>query len=105
MNNQDIFKLMQHQHEQTVELLNMTKTAINAEVMASANMLELKIGEVIRRQDITNGRLHDVESECDINDKFRITLKYKLIGAIALAVIITMIILEFGLFEAIGLLH
>ena len=63
MRNEDFLLIQRQQHEDVIRLLEANKTAINAETKASADMVNIKIDEVIKKQDAANGRLRKVESQ------------------------------------------
>ena len=104
MNNQDIFNLIEGNHKHTVELMSATKTAINAEVKATADMLKHEVLETQRRQDITNGRVGDLEKDGVKTKKMRSTLPYKLGGVILAAIVLTIVLEEFGILEFLNLI-
>jgi len=63
MKNEDFLLIVNQQHKDVIRLIEVTKMAINAETKASADMLNLQIGQVIKRQDISNGKVYKLESQ------------------------------------------
>ena len=104
MNNTDLLKVMENNHQHIVTLIEATKTAINAETKASADMLDMKIEQVKTKQDITNGRVVCLETETFNTSVFKKAMKYKLIGVVAIAVILAIVVHEFGLLELLNII-
>ena len=104
MKNEDIFKVMESQHRDTIKLIEANKTAINAETKASADMINLRLDQVMNKQDITNGRVNSLDDECDKTVVFKNTLKYKLIGVLVGAIILTIALEELGILEFLKLI-
>ena len=104
MNNQDIFNLIESNHKHTVELMSATKTAINAEVKATADMLKHEVQETQRRQDITNGKVICLEDESSKIKIFISNIKYKLVGVVIIAMVLTIVLEKLGLVEFLKLI-
>jgi len=65
MTNQDFINIIYQNHKSLVELINVTRTAINAESKASAEMLKIEMKGIQERQDKTNGKIVKLEKECE----------------------------------------
>ena len=104
MNNKEIKEIMDQQYNNTVELINANRTSVNAGIEALNDTVDLKfnimdknLSKVLKKQDETNGRVRILEA-------FRLTFKFKMIGAIAIAVILSVVIHKFGLLELLNII-
>ena len=63
MDNATIIKIMEKQHDDLVEVIHATRTAINAETQASADKINMRLDRVVERQDISNGKVCKLEEQ------------------------------------------
>lgn len=104
MRNEDILNEVDRRFQDQRELLDAKFTHLSAVIQDGFYAASQQRTEIIEHQKTTNGRVTKLESEKQICERFRDVFKYKMIGAILIAIIVTVVIREFGIFEAIGLL-
>ena len=104
MNNQDIFNLIENQHKQTIEVLDAKFTHLSAVMQNGFEDGEKQRTKIIEHQKVTNGRVTTLEKEAIETSYFKKTLRWKLIGVIAIAVILAIVTHEFGILELLNII-
>ena len=86
MNNQDIFNLIENKHD------DLEKT-----IDVKFGMIDKNLSKILKTQDKTDDRVTLLEA-------FHMTFRYKMIGAVAIAVVLAVVIHQFGFLELLGII-